>query len=344
MSKKVIVFCFGFDPNGSEAISKEIASLSGLCGNTYIYSLSQNIREFNLNSRIFKYYYKFYPFLLTIPLFSRFADVSHIYTSVNDFPFVRLVLGEKIILTSVEGIDIERLKANVAILNKKIKKIVVQSESDRILLVKNGVEKKKIELIYPGVNINSVRKKSEYKPPIDKIKLLFASSPLKRNHLSSRGVNFLLNNVIVFNECNAHLTMLWRKVLRQDLENVFAGESCLSIVDKYIKKMDSFYVKFDATILPYQGSVGNKSCPLSLVESLACGLPVLVSEDVGISYIVKKEKCGIVFKLTNDGLRKAITSLKQNYSIYQENTHKVVRKYFRKESFLESYKKLYSEL
>lgn len=347
MSKKIIIFCFGFDPLGREAVSKEIISLRKVFKNkVFIYSLSMSFGNFCIKKDIFLYYYKLLPLLPTISLLSKFSNISHIYTSVNDIPFLRLVLGKRVVLTSVEGVNLKRLKNNRRLLKEKVKKIIVQSEKDRKILVGNGIPERKIGIVYPGVDLEEYRSPVRRVKKNEKLKILFASSPLKKEHFFSRGVDFLFKNSGVFENSNLELTMLWRRLLKGDLDEKYGKHysSFVKIVDRYINDMPKYYSQFHATILPYCGVVGNKSCPHSLIESLAAGKPVLVSEDVGISDLIEKEKCGVVFKLSEKGLENGIYRLRENYSLYQSKTVKVAKKYFSEKMFIYKHKKLYLEI
>jgi len=347
MHKKITIFCFGFDNRGIEAISKEIISLKKNLGkNIFIYNLSLKFMDFQFRHGIFGYYYKFLPLLTTIPIFSIFTNISHIYTSVNDMPYMRLVMAKNIILTSVEGVDLSRLKLNIDLLRTKINRIVVQSEGDKDLLIKNGVIEEKINVIYPGVDLSKyvVKKNPLFKK--DGMKILFASSPLKEDHFKSRGVDFILKNKNVFCDANAELTLLWRdRFIKDILKKIWKiNGDCIKLKVKDIHYMNKFYQKYHATIIPYSGSVGNKPCPNSLIESLASGIPVLVSEDVGVSDLIEREKCGVIFKLTKESLRRSIEKLRNNYSIYQSNTRRVAYKYFDEKVFLLKYRRLYTNM
>ena len=143
------------------------------------------------------------------------------------------------------------------------------------------------------------------------------------------------------------INFLWREgeysLLRKKIKN--KKFNSIRIRNKVIIDMDKEFAKTHCTIIAYTKlDEYLKLIPHSAIESLAAGKPLLVSSETGISEIVKKECCGIVFKPKVKELLKAIEELKGNYQRYQKNCFKTFKKYFSTEIFMRRYLKIYQEL
>ena len=89
------------------------------------------------------------------------------------------------------------------------------------------------------------------------------------------------------------------------------------------------YRSTDATVLVPNNKINTPDFPASIMESLVMGKPVIVSDNIYISKIVKKEKIGIVIKPGNRRqLAKAIKELEKNYSKYSAGCTKKAKRLF----------------
>lgn len=138
---------------------------------------------------------------------------------------------------------------------------------------------------------------------IDKIsKIGFASSPLQDTDFKSKGCELIFEEAAVMPECQ--FKVLWRSKaikLPDDIPlnvQIFNG----------VVNIEMFYKEVDSIIIPYT-NLNNHSFPLTIIEAMRCGLPVIVSEICGCSDYVRKCGAGIVFKPSLGQLCEAILTL-----------------------------------
>jgi len=321
MQKKIVYFVQNYRPE-YEAISKEVEILSK----------NFNSEIFNMNFRNPLTYYK----LLRLPFLKR--DINHIYTSLGDRPYLSLLRKKPIVLTGSSEAKIDKIRERMKFYGK-IDKLVVESERQRGILLDIGVDESKIRLIPPGVDLKEFSYKKE-----ERFTILFASSPTRVEQMKSRGIDLMLE--IAKKNRSINFIFLWRKtgysnlikkINERNLKNV-------EIINEIVTNINEIYARSSCTIAPFLDFESHKPIPRSIIESLAAGKPVLVSNKVSIANIVDNERCGVVFEPSIDSVVDAISKLKENYSRYQENSRRTSEKYFSKERFVEDYRKLYDEI
>jgi glycosyltransferase involved in cell wall biosynthesis len=108
--------------------------------------------------------------------------------------------------------------------------------------------------------------------------------------------------------------------------------------------MPGLYRDHHFTIIPYACSNGGKECPNSLVESLACGRPVLISSISPFAYFIEENQCGIVFDPTPASLIVAIEKGMKNYRNLSSRAAVIANKYFSQEKLLQRMSEIYEKL
>ncbi|MFH1641766.1 MAG: glycosyltransferase [Nanoarchaeota archaeon] len=338
--KKIIYLVQRFRPS-MEATSKEVDNLYGHFKKiSMIHDLHiDGIQNFKFSKNLISYHFIFYPiFFLFLRLLS-LKRILHVYTSLLDTPYLPFLSKKRMILTSTNYFSKERIKKRIKYL-KKVKKIIVESDIQKKELVSLGIKEEKLALIYPSVDVE----KFKYEKTKGKFKILNATCPSKLKDFEKRGIFLLLN-------CDKHLkdttlNLAWRQG-QHFIDKTIKNKKFDSIVIKHriIKDMNQEYAKNHCTIIPYtKFDEYLKLMPLSAIESLAAGKPILVSSQTGMAEIVRKEKCGVIFNPDIRSLLAAIKDLKKNYMIYQKNCQKTVNKYFLKRVFIKKYTKIYKDL
>jgi len=318
-----------------EAISKEVELLSKNFQST-IYDAVSN--KFNFSKNFIAFNYKRFPFgLLSLPFIEKKTDLSHIYTSLGNYFYLRLLRKKPIVLTAAGASSKEKIKKCLPFY-KNLNKIIVESEKDKKMLLSLGVDNKKIFLIYPGINL----KKFKYKQAKGKFKILFASSPMQEIHFKSRGIYLLIEAAKELPDIE--FILLWRGKYLNKIKSFVSGIDNIKIINKKIRDISKIYEQAHATILPFTSYLNTKPCPHSAIESLASGKPVLVTDVSGIVGLVRKEKCGIITKTTKKGIIEGIIKLRKSYKAFQKNCFKVAKRYFDEQRFVRNYKKIYNEL
>ncbi|MBM9513973.1 glycosyltransferase family 4 protein [Desulfobulbus marinus] len=223
---------------------------------------------------------------------------------------------------------------------ERIDKIVAESEYDFERLKSAGIQEEKLSLIYPGLDLNQF----SYQEPEGDFSILFASSPFTKEYFEARGVNLLLSATEAFK--NVSFTLLWRKWADTIpvIEPMVQDKKNVTLQVEHIKNISTLINNVHAVIAPFTAQQLTKPCPHSVIESLASGKPVLVTDKVGIAHIIEETQCGVVFKPNKDSLIAAIKELRTNYAQYQINARKCAETYFSQYVFLKQYESLYHEL
>ncbi|MHA4989801.1 GT4 family glycosyltransferase PelF [Cetobacterium somerae] len=226
-------------------------------------------------------------------------------------------------------------------------KIISLFEYNRKLQIENGANLKKCEVIPNGIDIEAYEKVIREKREGFNIGSVLRVVPIKDVKMMLKGFKMALpklrntklfligpteENEEYYNECLELVENL-------DLKNyvIFTGR-----VD--VKE----YYKFLDFLMLTSISEGQ---PLSILEGLACGIP-FIATDVGNCREILKEKpegeAGIIVPPTSySDLGDSIVSLFQNREKIKEmgkNGKEIVKKYYSKKQFIDSYKRLYKEL
>jgi glycosyltransferase involved in cell wall biosynthesis len=76
----------------------------------------------------------------------------------------------------------------------------------------------------------------------------------------------------------------------------------------------------------------NENCPLSAIESLALGTPLVVNARGGLPELVSEPECGLVSDLTEQGLGKAIDAIQGDAALASKLGANAKRRYLRDHS------------
>nr|WP_307774522.1 GT4 family glycosyltransferase PelF [uncultured Cetobacterium sp.] len=226
-------------------------------------------------------------------------------------------------------------------------KIISLFEYNRGLQIENGANPKKCEVVPNGIDMQmysdlTYEKKSGFNigsvlrvVPIKDVKMMLKGFKMALPRLRDTRL-YLIGPT---NENKEYYKECLELVKNLELENyvVFTGRTD---VKKYYKFLDVLML----TSL-------SEGQPLSILEGLACGIP-FIATDVGNCREILKEKpegeAGIIVPPTSYAeLSDAIVSFFQNRDKIKEmgkNGKEIVRKYYSKKQFIDSYKKLYKEL
>lgn len=338
---KIIIWTRDFAPD-REATSKEILVLRNALKMVFICNLSSSA-ELRYSKGILSFYSKFYPLRIIIPLIERKFDISHIFISTPEHFYTSVLTKKPVILTYCGCLtypirDLNRFVQGL----KKSDHIVVESVKDFSILRKLGFAANKLSVIYPGIDLSQFKLS---RVSDETFKILFASAPLSNIDavFYSRGVKLMLDSMERLNQ--VRFVFLWRKgcskLLYTLTNKLKINGSRLTIVNEIVPRINPYISNVHAVIAPFISNWGTKACPNSIIEGLASGKPVLVSTKVGISDLIKKEQCGVVFEPTIDGLACAIEDLKSNYRIYQSNSRRVAEEYFSIDLFVKNYQTIY---
>ncbi|MBS3159187.1 glycosyltransferase family 4 protein [Candidatus Woesearchaeota archaeon] len=323
MQKKINYVVQDYLPK-HEAISREVYLLRNSFNSIVVDTLSvKNNADVNFN-------YKRNP-LLIFKINKILKDSIHVYTSFGD-RFHLCLINKKIILTGAGPANKEKI-IKTSKYYKKINKFVVQSFMDKELLLDAGVDDSKIVLIYPGVldtfNYNLGDN--------ERFTFLFASSCLEKKQFYSKGIDLLIK--IAKEREDIDFIFLWRNMFYDELTKKVMNLKNIKIINHSVN-MNEYLGKVNAMILPALTSENVKQIPHSLVESLYAGKPVLTTNVLGISEIIRKDDLGLVSNPNYEELIRNIDLIKQRRFDPLVLKSKALQ-YFNVNRFLEEHRRLY---
>lgn len=215
----------------------------------------------------------------------------------------------------------------------KLRGIIAQSKRIRDKLIKMGINPQKIRLIYPWIDLT---KFSNTEPPdYEEIRILFASAPLTERSdqdiFEWKGISLLLEAFKEFAEdTKATLCLLWRgyynDILNRKIKELDL-ESRVNVINE-VSDMPELYTQSHITVIPFLNTRWSPEIPLSAVESLACGRPVVTTNVVELGEIIQTYGCGCIAKPTKDNFLLALKACKENYAEYQRNCRNVAEELF----------------
>lgn len=328
-----------------EAISKEVFDLAERFTNSKIFSMNPFLL-FKISKK-YRYigFHSNRDFLmrLLIPLIEKKTDINHIYAEIYPWFFFK-TLTKPIILT----IASEKGEVIPDMIDR-CKTIIVQTQGMKKRLMEKNITPNKVRLIYPGIDISRFTPQTELPVNFNKPKILFATFPRTMEELEGRGVNLLIETAKKYPEIdftfisrpwgsgNSSLSVVKNVLAKLQINNV-------KIMEGIQENVEDLYKQHTFTIIPYTTIDGGKECPRSLVESLACGVPVLVSSIAPFSPFVVEHDCGIVFHPNPEGLAWSLEMGLKKYAHISGNAVKCARMFFDFEHTYQAYSNIYSQL
>jgi len=176
--------------------------------------------------------------------------------------------------------------------------------------------------------------------------VLFASSPDRADWLDARGLPQLLDAAALRPQMRFRL--LWRPwgdseervrrwITERGLRNVELRVGRLS-------NMAGEYQNAHVTIAPFVDVNRSKPAPNSLIESLACGRPILLTECVGLAELIHGTGAGRVSCATGEALAEHLDHLQTDWAQYSRSARRQAERWFGADRFLEAYQRLYEDV
>lgn len=326
-------------------MSKEVAALAGHFKPSTVIAVNRHLGiTVNIGARTVGLHARMEPLLRVVGPFVEAAfDVHHFYSEASPWTFHRSVRRKPVVLTiASEKGDLVRSFLD------RCSAIVVQTENMRYRLEEVGVNPKRIALIYPGVDLN--RFVPRQRKSIDgTVTVLMATFPRVADELEARGVIFLLRAARYCPNVNFRLVgRPWGRgesataVVRSLIAE--AGLQNVELTENLQGDMASMYRTSDFTVIPYARTDGGKECPLSLVESMACGIPVLISDQAPLASFIERESVGRVFSLDPIAFAKVIDDARANYKSLSATAVRTAQSQFDIVNTLSAYRKIYERI
>jgi glycosyltransferase involved in cell wall biosynthesis len=274
----------------------------------------------------------FYPF---VKLFERRHD-SLFLTGGIDSGFLRyLDLGRCVLFlnTIPFGDDDPRVKTFARRFAPRLRAIVAQSLRVKERLLGMGVPPGKVHLVYPWVDME--RFVSTPPPDTQEFRFLFASAPNMESEaedvFTGKGLPLLLEAFREFTRYEkASLHILWRGYYNRALTTKIRElglEERVEVINGVVETPPLF-ARCHATVVPFIDLRRSPEVPLSAVESLACGRPVVATGVMEMAHILREHRCGCVVKPSVKGLLAGLLECRRNYAAYQGKCRSTAEKLF----------------
>jgi glycosyltransferase involved in cell wall biosynthesis len=264
-------------------------------------------------------------------------QLNHIVGSVGDWFYLRGTRSPTVLTLATQNPPVE-----LALL-RRIDRFVVEYPGGRDTLLQLGIEPRQIQLIFPPVDLERFHPTPA---PNEPFTVLFASSPDVDDWLDARGVPQLLDAARLRPQMRFRL--LWRPwgnslepvrrlIVQRRLENV-------EVVVGAHTDMPGQYRQAHVTVAPFTDANRAKPAPNSIIESLACGRPVLVSPMVGLANLIAEERAGLVSSVTGEALAEHLDRLAADWESYSLRARRTAEHWFSADNFVASYARLYEKL
>jgi glycosyltransferase involved in cell wall biosynthesis len=335
---RIAYWTSAFEP-AMEAVASEVALLRksfpssvawGLHpGHSVLLSLR---RGFCLNPRLHLL------FRLATRILEPVFQLNHVFGSVGDWFYLQGARRRPTVLTVTSAAS-----PVARPLLDRVGQFVVEHPGGRDELARLGIANQRIRLIFPPVDL---QKFTPAPAPPGPFTVLFASSPDQESWLSARGVPQLLDAAAA--RPRMQFRLLWRPwgnspdrvrswIAERGLTNVELRVGCSS-------DMPGQYRTAHVTAAPFTDPQRCKPVPNSLIESMACGRPVLMTESVGLAEMVTAANAGRVSAATGDALAEQLDQLQSDWEPCAANARRLAERWFSAEKFVTGYRQLYAEI
>jgi len=335
---KVTYWTGTWDPQ-REAISKEIELLRGLGGGrapVVSYSSGQRF-HLDARSRVVRLSAGQWPLLYGLaPFAERRSDINHVFGALDAWHLLRAVRRRPTILTvALPG------QPTIPAAHAHVRLFVAESEAVADTLRDAGVPPDRVRLIYPGVDLHQYRPGP---PALQPFRILFASTPADPAEFEARGIPLLVELARACPEME--IVLLWRSwgdrdLARQALDRLRPPAN-LRVEQRSGREMAEVFRSAHAVASFYADGFG-KSCPNSVIEALACGVPALVSNTCGIGGLIERRGAGLAVPRDVREIAVAARALRARAQTYGHAARTLAEEHFGVGPFLEGYLRLYDE-
>lgn len=310
---------------------------------------SVDIMTLDLNKNKILGYIEFF-YRIIIKSFSEYDALyinhwSHIY-----YPFLFKNLKNKNVIINYHGSDLMGSSLLKKINNKigiwflpKGAKVVVPSKYFKKIIKKYKINNEIYEIPSGGVDTNKFYKQNIKKGKNDKVNIGFCSGITY-----SKGYDVIINLLIRLKESNLHNEIIFniinygseRERFHSLIEENKLDDSVIyyKVIEK--EEMIKFYNNMDYILFPTR----KEALGLVALESMACGVPVIATNDFAIpEYIINSEN-GFLFNIDSEmelfNIIKRIINNEMNYEALSNSAVDIVNLKYRREKSIELYNNL----
>jgi glycosyltransferase involved in cell wall biosynthesis len=322
-----------------EAISKEVALLrSHLSPGSPVVSFTPQSSRLVLRERVLRLNYRrWIPLRAAALAIERLGDVTHMFGGLDAAHFL-LVLGRRPLLFTV----VLPGTPQALELYERAATFVAESRGLARALIDAGVAAERVHVIYPGIDL---RVFVPALAPSGPFRLLFASTPADPLEIDARGLGLLIELARVRPEIE--IEVLWRRwgAVHRGLEEIARRHppGNFKVIVGDLRTMHQAYRQVHATVCCFEAGHG-KSAPNSIIEGLATGRPVLLTETCGIADLVRESDAGVVTGRSVEALASGIDELRSRYGELCAGALRLAGREFDQRMSLARYGQIYRDL
>lgn len=314
----------------AEALSQEIAALRGRFGGEIIY-LNPNIGSPLYVPRLLFGWHKLRQIWQQEPQIS----LHHVYNP-DPYPFsVLRAFRRPVVYSLSSGVGDKR--PNVRLLSQLAAVVVPDERSFERL---RGWGLTNVHLVRAGVEHG--RFSYTPQPLTTQIRLLVASAPWTKGQFQSKGIDALL--ALAQKRPDISLIFLWRDVLYAEMMGRVADKNLdrrVQVINQLVD-VNEILATVHATVNLATAEGIVKAQPHSLLDSLAAGKPVLVSQAIPLADFVAQAGCGeVVQSVTPVAIEQALEKLMANYEARQVAALQAGQANFSHRAMLDAYEAVY---
>ena len=264
-------------------------------------------------------------------------DIHHIFGSPGDWFYLNGTRRRYTILTTAAwGPPVDRA------LLQHVDRFVVEHPGGRDELLRLGIDPTRVRLILPPVDLQRFQPAPKPEGPFT---ALFASSPDRPDWLQARGIPLILDAAAL--RPRMRFRLLWRPwgnslpAMRQLIQQ--RGVDNVELIVGRQADMASHYNRAHLTLVPFTEKDRSKPAPSSLIESLACGRPVVITEAVGLADVIAGSEAAKVAAASGDSLVESLDNLESNWARCSREARRLAEQKFSIDVFLGAYQQLYQE-
>lgn len=336
-----ITYWTGLWQPGREALSNEVQALRDLSGRASpVVSFSRGQRSsVSFEARVVRLSANRWVTLrMLAAALEPYGSVTHVFGALDEWHLLRAVGRRPIVFTvALPGAAVDPT------LFTKVTMFVAETEPLAEALIGHGVPRGNVCVISPGVDL------VEYAPrrcqANRRFRILFASTPADPAEFSRRGIPFIVD--LARRRPDIEVVLLWREWGDEESARralaALAPPDNVTVEMRGARSMADVYASANATICCYEAGFG-KSCPNSIVESLACGRPVLMTDTCGLASCIRGNRAGVVFPRTVEAANDAIDELQSDYQTYAARARQLAVRRFDLQVFRASYAEVYAKV
>ncbi len=263
------------------------------------------------------------------------ADIHHVYAPQLWRLAILPLLTKPVVYSATAGIG---PKIPPTVYLRRFAAIVVPSRRDVDTLAARGLEN--VHLTRSGIDLS--RFANSPPPTGPEFVLLSGSAPWVQQQFHTKGVDTLLEAAGRIPELR--LVFLWRGVLHSELvarvERLGLSER-VEIVNERVD-VSSIMRRVHAAVVLADRPGLVKAYPHSLLEALASGRPVIVSDGVPMAEYVRETECGrVVPGVDVPEVTDALRQLKTGYESYRSRAAELTARDFSEEQLVAAYQTIY---